>query len=214
MLEIGKIRGALYSGVIIWFYYWYWLPMLHHSLFGFAAQEGWGTNLVLTGLFMTQVVIIQSGDRAQLTFAIGLLNRTWRNGPALMPNILHSTIVMFRFALLWGLVVLKNDTFRRYKDPDVRIDTNDLNFKYNINVTMTHSQARRSQAIDFLWKAFWDYKRVPEEYYVASAGYRVLLVGVMIVCVNSTAILAKQKAYEAVRSISTSITTTVQQPRK
>lgn len=212
-LNIGKIGGALISGVIVATYYHYWLPYLHHQWFGFQAEYGWGTKCVLIGLIMTQIVIIQPGNIARLTFLGGELDREWRNGVAFLPNAFHSTIVLFKVALLWGLAVLRNNTYKNYEEPPVNVDAQDVNFNYRVNVTMTPGQARRSQTFDFIWKLFWDYRRVPEEYYVASFGYRVLAIGIIAVCLNSSAIVAKQKLGSAVTAISQSVGAPVQTQR-
>jgi hypothetical protein len=206
MLNIGKIRGAILSGVIILVYYYYWLPYWHRDWFGFEPEYGRGTGLVLLGLIMTQVVILQPGDTARLTFFGSLLNRTWGGSIALVPNVFHTTIVMFRFAILWGLAVLNNDTYKRYEEPNVRVNTSDANFKYQANVQMTYGQAQVSRATEVIMRLFLDYKRVPEEYYVASFGYRVLLVGIVMVCLNSTLNHAKIKLNATVASLSQAVT--------
>lgn len=195
-LNIGKIRGVLLSALVVMFYYYWWLPHWHYELFGFYPVYGPGYNFIIAGLVMTQVVIIQPGDRAKLTFLGSEINRTWGDGIAFLPNAFHSTIVLFKFAILWGLAVLKNDTYRRYEEPPVNVDVSDSNFKYQANVQMTFFGAQVSRGLGVILKLFCDFKRVPQEYYLASFGYRVLLVGIIMVCFNSTTILAQNKLAE------------------
>lgn len=204
-LNIGKIRGVLFSAIIVTFYYYWWLPYLHYQWFGFYPVYGLGHKFVLVGLIMTQVVVIQPGDTARLTFFGGELDREWYNGLACMPNVFHTTIVMFKFALLWGLAVLRNEKYKRYEEPTVHVDVSDSNFKYNANVEMTYTQAQLNRGLGVLLKLFCDYKRVPEEYYVASFGYRVLIVGVILVCLNSSLAVAQVKLNEAASAASRSI---------
>lgn len=150
---------------------------------------------------MTQIIIIQPGDTARLTFFGGELDREWYNGLACMPNVFHTTIVMFKFAILWGLAVLRNDKYKRYEEPTVHVDVSDSNFRYNANVEMTYTQAQLNRGIGIILKLFCDYKRVPEEYYVASFGYRVLMVGIIMVCLSSSATLMQKKLAETTLTV-------------
>lgn len=204
-MNIGKIRGAILCTLIVGAYYKIILPWAHFKYFGFDPEYGFWTEVIFYGLILTQIVMTRPGERVQLTFMGEPVESVW-GGFGLLPNILHITVFLGGSALFWGLVRLKSGKYTYEEPRDVHLNVSDSNTKYNVNSTLPYGAAQVSRAIGIVLEFLLvRWTRAPLEYKLSALGYSAYLVGVIMVCINSSSIVAKQKLSGATTTISKSL---------
>lgn len=193
IMNIGKIRGVIFCMFIVGVYYKIILPWVHFKHFDFYPEYGFWTEVIFYGLILTQVVMMRPGEKVQLTFAGVPVESFWR-GFGFLPNILHFTVFLGGSALFWGLARLKSDKYTYEEHRDVHLNVSDSNTKYNVNSTLPHWAAQLSRIVGVILEfLFVRWTRAPQEYKLSALGYSMYAIGVIMVCLNSSAILAKQK---------------------
>jgi hypothetical protein len=124
----------------------------------------------------------------------------WEEGVCFVPNVLHFTIHMWGFPLLWGMKLLGEqlagsqsrilaEIFKDQQKPGMP--------NYNYNVPMSHFRATLDRALNGFLFWFFGWKKGEREFVMMRFGFRMLLVAVVWTSVAGLGAYTNRKANEA-----------------